>query len=297
MRKLAAREKRIIAYFVVFLAVIAWDVWRRSWTPTAFLDTRHYSIQSSATQRQTEETGIALEVLHDGYVRLLTDIGQTVPGHDRLRVKLFGSRDEFRFCNRVRGWEEGFYRGKCSYQYYSTEAVNPYDSAMHESVHQLNTEAAGLSLPRWLEEGLACYMAAGRIVSNRLNLGDVDTNTYPVWWLEEFGETGDLEADKANGSVIPLKTILADKGGPSMDEAFNRYYVHWWSLVHFLVHADGGRHRGLVSEVVEGKDGAGRAIGDIAALEAAWYSHTLALKKSVAGRATPATVLGRTAKR
>jgi hypothetical protein len=291
MRRLEAREKRIVLYFAVFLAVLAWDIRRRWWTPTAFLETPHFTIRSSATQRQTEETGTALEILHEGYARLLGELGQVVPEHARLKVRLFGSRDEFRFCNRIRGWEEGFYRAGCSYQYYAPDAVNPYDSAMHEAAHQLNAEATRLSLPRWLEEGFACYLAASRIVSNRLSVGEVDTNTYPVWWLEEFGTSGNLEADKQNGSAIPLNAILTGKGGPSMREAFNQYYVHWWSLTHFLLHGDGGRHRHLVASILADKDAASRLNKDIVALEPAWYAHTLGLKRSIAGRATPAPLL------
>lgn len=297
MRKLNASGKRIVVYFAILLAVLAWDIRRRWWTPSVFVDTAHFSIQSSATEWQTEETAIALEILREGYARALADLGRTVVKHERLRVKLFRDRDEFRFCNRVRGWEEGFYRGRCSYQYYSTEMVNVYHSAMHESVHQLNKEGANLSVPQWLEEGLACYLSASRIVTNRLSLGDIDTNTYPVWWLDQFGRSGDLETDKVDGSVIPLKVILAGKGGPDMDEAFNLYYLHWWSLVHFLLHAEQGRHRCLVARSLTGKEDGEAVAGEIAALEMSWYAHTLALKKSVAGRATPAPVLGTKSRR
>ena len=114
MRQLTARTKRMVAYFAILLAVLAWDAWRRRWTPTAFANTEHFAVRSSATARQTDETGMALEILHDGYIRLLADLGKAVPSHDRLRVKLFGSREEFRRCNRIRGWAEGFYRLGCS---------------------------------------------------------------------------------------------------------------------------------------------------------------------------------------
>lgn len=52
---------------------------------------------------------------------------------------------------------------------------------LHESVHQLNQEVARLDLEKWLDEGLAEYFSTSRFISNRLAVGRVDLNTYPVW--------------------------------------------------------------------------------------------------------------------
>ena len=74
---------------------------------------------------------------------------------------------------------------------------------------------ARLALEKWLEEGLAEYFSTSRLVSNRLALGRIDSNTYPVWWIEELATTPDLAANIRNGSVIPLRSIITNSAPKS----------------------------------------------------------------------------------
>lgn len=118
-----------------------------------------------------------------------------------------------------------------------------------------------------------------------------DTNTYPVWWLCEFGRTGDLEQDKRNGSVIPLEAVLSGRGGPDMDREFNLYYVHWWSLTHYLLHSQEAPHSGRVAGILAGRKDSGGTADDIAVLERFWYGHTQAIKQATKGHASPPPIL------
>ena len=160
---------------------------------------------------------------------------------------------------------------------------------MHEATHQLNDAAARLRLPQWLEEGLACYVSTSRSVGNSLHLGDIDTNTYPVWWLDSLALSGDLDADKKHGSIIPLRAIFSGQGGPSMNRRFNLYYLHWWSLTHFLMHYENGQYKASLGRLIA--DGGGlsafeKDIGPIETLERQWYGYLAELQKQ-ASRATP----------
>ena len=105
---------------------------------------------------------------------------------------------------------------------------------LHEAVHQLNTEVAHIDLEKWLEEGLAEYFSTSRFKDNQLLLGHPDLNTYPVWWLDEIAADPDLAKNIQNGSVIPLRAIIANHGGPRMGSHFNLYYLHWWTLTHYI---------------------------------------------------------------
>src|SRR4029078_11529832 len=100
---------------------------------------------------------------------------------------------------------------------------------LHESVHQLNHEVAHLKLEKWLEEGLADYFATSRLNTNELVVGRIDPNNYPVWWMDTFGTSCRLSDNIRNGSVIPLRSIITNRGGPSMRRHFNLYYLHWWT--------------------------------------------------------------------
>jgi len=289
MRRLTGREKRLSAYLGVFFAVVGWDALRRRWSPDITITTEHYTIYSTATVEQTREIGDIGEALYGSYVEFLKQVKRTPQSHGKLKMKLFKDRDEFRFCNRVSGWAEAFYRKPYCCQYYSAEEANPYHWMVHEATHQLNAEVAGLSLAKWLEEGIADYFGTSRIISNRLALGQIDTNTYPVWWLNILATSGNLDTDKANMSVIPLRSIISGSGGPDIDEFFNLYYLHWWSLTHFLMHYEDGRYRNGAIQLIGGDSDVGafeRHIGNIEDVEREWYQYVLDLKRKLCGLST-----------
>jgi hypothetical protein len=117
---------------------------------------------------------------------------------------------------------EAFYREPYCRAYFSASEVNPYHWMLHESVHQLNHEMAHLKLEKWLEEGLADYFSTSRIESNELAVGRIDSNTYQVWWIDELATSPDLSGNIRNGSVIPLRAIITNHGGPGMN-------MHRWA--------------------------------------------------------------------
>ena len=274
----------MLTYFAVFLLVLGWDFNRRRWTPQHTVVTEHYTVYSTATRSQTEEIAAVAEILYAAYKAFLSEFHVTPSGAESLKMKLFKDRDEFRFCNRARGWAEAFYRRPYCYQYYSAGEVNPYHWMLHEATHQLNEEVAGFHLAKWLDEGIADYFGTSLIVSNRLCLGKVDANTYPVWWIDTLATTGDLEADKRNVSIIPLRMIISDSGVPDIDKYFNLYYLHWWSLMHFLFEFEKGKYRKGVALLFSSDCGPAdfeKYIGNIEVIEREWYSYVLALKREI----------------
>ena len=285
MRKLGRREKCLLVVLAICLAVAAWFYMPRPWSPTVAVETEHYIIRSSATEEQTREIGRVAETVYSGYRELMENLQRPVQAHGKLGIKLFKDRREFRRCNGVRDWAEAFYRPPYCYQYYSADEANPYHWMMHEATHQLNDVAAHLPLPLWLNEGIACYVCTSRIADGSLHLGDIDANTYPVWWLGSMKLSGDLDTDKKKGSIIPLRAILSGQGGPSMNWHFNLYYLHWWSFTHFLLHHENGMHRAGLSRLLA--EGVGlpaleKHIGPIESVEQQWYGYLVDLRKKLA---------------
>lgn len=45
--------------------------------------------------------------------------------------------------------------------------------------------------------------------------------------------------------MIPLRSIITNRGGPSMSSHFNLYYLHWWTLTHFIFESPQYRERAL----------------------------------------------------
>jgi len=239
-----ARELRMLSYLLVAIGIAAWKFIPRPWHPTLTKTTSHHIIYSTATTQQTEDIAHALELLHVAYSNRLGNLPHYKRQPQLLKVKLFRDRAEFRRINPGLGWAEAYYLEPYCRAYYSAEEINPYHWMLHESVHQLNHEVAQLKLEKWLEEGLAEYFSTSQPRDNELLVGRIDPNTYPVWWIDEIATSPSLEANIGNGSVIPLHKIIANRGGPSMNQHFNLYYLHWWTLTHFVFEHPKYRERG-----------------------------------------------------
>src|SRR5258705_654780 len=143
---------------------------------------------------------------------------------------------------------------------------------LHEAVHQLNSEVAHLELVKWLEEGLAEYFSTSQFIRGKLLVGKIDPNTYPVWWNEIIATTPDLATNLQNGSVIPLRSIISGIGGPSMRRNVNLYYLHWWTLTHFLFETP--KYREPAFALINdggGIDAFTRHIGDIELVQGEWH--------------------------
>lgn len=244
----------------------------------------HHLIYSTATRQQTEDTAHALTLLHDAYSNRLGTLASFEREHPRLQVKLFKDRAEFRRINPNLGWAEAFYRAPYCRAYFSDREINPYHWMLHESVHQLNREVAHLRLEKWLEEGLAEYFSTSRLGQNQLEIGRVDPNTYPVWWIDELATSEELAENLRNGSVIPLRAIITNHGGPSLNSQFNLYYLHWWTLTHFLFENPRCREHAL--ELVQrggGVEAFEQILGPVDKVQAEWHSYVRHLKASLSG--------------
>ncbi|WP_460830768.1 hypothetical protein [Lysobacter humi (ex Lee et al. 2017)] len=240
------------------------------------VDTAHYVIFSTATPEQTQRVARAVEHLHEAYVGLFP----VEPAYARgLELVLYRDRREFQRSSGSRmPWAEAYYLRPRSHAYFG-EGDNPYHWMLHEATHQLMRQASGFAPRRWFDEGIATYFGTSLIDDRGLQPGRIDTATYPVWWLRDHRLSGDLAKDLRSGAVIPLRAVLTNTG-PDFSTAFNRYYVQYWSLVHFLMHADGGRHAQAFRRLVARGgtvDEFERLIGPVEAIERDWYAYLVAL--------------------
>jgi hypothetical protein len=282
MIKLTKREKGLLICLAALGSVYLADFIYRYWSPDIVKETEHFQIYSSATAEQTDEIAEVAEILYTGYGQLMTKLQQQVKPHSKLKVKLFRDRDEFQRCNRIRNGPESFYRKPYSYQYYSADEANPYHWMVHEATHQLNVEAAGLKPAQWLDEGIASYVSTSQIVDGSFSFGQIDPNTYPTWWFGSMSLTGNLDMDKKIDSVVPLRAIITGQGGPGVNKWVNLYYLHWWSLAHFLFHYEDSKYVPGLSRLIE--EGGSlpafeKYIGPVDQIEQQWYEYTIDLRK------------------
>jgi hypothetical protein len=281
--KLKGRETRMLFYLLVVLGVAAWRFIPRPWHPSLKLEKTHHLIVSSATGQQTQEIAHALDLLYSAYSNRFGNVTGFQRAHPRLQVKLFKDRPEFRRINPGLGWAEAFYRKPYCRAYFSAEEKNPYHWMLHESVHQLNHEVAHLKLEKWLEEGLADYFATSQLGTNELVVGRIDPDTYPVWWSDTLATSADLAENIRNGSVIPLRSIITNRGGPGMGGHFNLYYLHWWTLTHFLFESPEYRDRALkLAQKGGGLADFEQIIGPVERVQNEWHSYVRRLKTTLA---------------
>jgi len=279
-----ARETRMLVYLAILGAIAAWKFVPRPWHPAIMLETRHHLIFSTGTLQQTDETAHTLELLYQAYSNRLSSLETFQGVHPKLKIKLFKDRAEFRWINPNLGWAEAFYREPYCRAYFSSAEINPYHWMLHESVHQLNREVAHLKLEKWLEEGLAEFFSTSRLTSNGLALGQIDPNTYPVWWIDELATTPDLGENIRNGSVIPLRAIITNRGGPSLNSQFNLYYLHWWTLTHFLFESPRCREHAL--ELVRrggSLEAFEQTLGPVGQVQVEWHNYVRHLKGALSG--------------
>jgi hypothetical protein len=282
--RLKARETRLLIYLLVLLGVVAWKFIPRPWHASLTLETPHYIICSTATPAQTQDTARSMELLYNAYSNRFGSLPQFQPAHPKLRVKLFKDRDELRQVNPGMGWAEAFYREPYCLAYYSANEINPFHWMLHEATHQLNHEVAHLKLEHWLQEGLAEYFSTSRLTPAGLAVGRIDPNTYPVWWMDLIATSPDLAENLRNGSVIPLRCIITDRGGPSLNSHFNLYYLHWWTLTHFVFESP--EHRDHALALVQrggGLDAFEQIIGPVETVQPEWHAYVRRLKAALAG--------------
>lgn len=273
---------RLRVLTAILIAVLIGELCYRHWRPSVEIATEHYVIYSTAAPEQTRRVGAVMEQLHAAYRKVFASFPQVGREHSKLKLKLFKNRDEFRRCNRGVGWAEGFYLNPYCHGYYGTKESNPVHWMVHEAVHQLNEEVAGFKLAKWAEEGVATFFSTSIFDKDGCRLGDLDRNTYPLWWVEDMTLSGDIQKDIADKKIIPLRAIISNRGGPSLDEQFNLYYIHWWSLTHYLFHYDGAKYRSRCLELIrEGADleSFEKHIGLTERVQGEWYSHLQGLQR------------------
>jgi hypothetical protein len=283
-RRFNWRRARWVIYFLVILGVAVWRFAPHPWKPTLTVETPHYLIASTASRDQTEQVGRVVEILYSAYSNRFSTLPTFRHEHPKLKLLLYKDRREMRWVNPGLGWAEAFYREPYCRAYYSASEVNPYHWMLHEATHQLNHEVAQLHLAKWLEEGLAEYFSTSRIQNGQLMPGRIDRNTYPVWWMDEMATGTNLAASLTNGSFIPLQVIVTGHGGPGMNSEFNLYYLHWWTLTHFLFESPKYREQALLLAQRGGRvDAFEQTIGPVSIIQPQWYRHVQLIKSALNG--------------
>lgn len=251
------------------------------------LDTAHYRIASTATAEQTARIGAASEQLYAAYRAFFAETAPIAPTSARLSLVLYRDQQEFKAHNRSQPWAEAYYRPPSCHAYYAEGRRNPYHWMLHEATHQLSREVARFPKVRWVDEGLATYFGTSRLTQGRLQPGQIDRDTYPLWWLPHLALSGDLQADLRARRLIPLRDVIAGTG-PDISGYVNIYYLQFWSLTHFLFHYDGGRYAAGYHALIQrggSLEDFEALIGPVEQVQNEWYDYLRAFTRPNAAAA------------
>jgi hypothetical protein len=236
--------------------------------------TANYQVTSWATVEQTTQVGSTAEALLRAYLEFFKLDDKAIP-KGGLQLTLYRDRAQFKAKHPQPAWAEAIYTQGVSYAYFDPKP-NGAHWMLHEATHQLNEQVAHLPKAKWVNEGLASYFGASRLEDFTLVPGQFEARAYPVWWLGQLAPSGDAAMDFASGRVVPLRALVTGTGGPSIATHVNQWYLGYWSLTHFLLHAEKGKYAGAYRELLKTPATLAdfeRLIGPVDAVQAEWYRY------------------------
>ena len=212
----------------------------------AVFQSRHYLIHTDLTRAEAVPLGLHLDAVHGDFSRRFRGF----PGPEStapLPVYLFRHAADYHRYLAGRGVHADhsggmFFQGGVQGDALATW-VTGRDPAVtlrvlqHEGFHQFAAARLG-RLPHWVNEGLAQYYEDAPLVDGRLFVGELDAD-----------RLAGLRAALLAGEAWPLPAMLASEGSTWIDllhrdpERSRTLYAQSWSLVYFLIHAEGGRYR------------------------------------------------------
>jgi len=150
----------------------------------------------------------------------------------------------------------------------------------HEGLHQVAYQRIHNNLPQWVNEGLAEYFQYSMVTSRGLEAG-----------LSAPGALLRVQEAIESRSYIPIHDLLYVTNRDwnervTSGEGASLQYDQAWSVVHFLVHADGGKYERLLLQFLQecgtGKNAkqATEAVfsTDLQTMERAWVSYVKSLR-------------------
>lgn len=175
-------KKRLLIDLLLVAAVFGGYFWYTHWTPAHKLESEHYSALSNVSIEETHGALSRAETLYQAYTAFW-DV-KARPTDNKLLLKIYSSRKEFKRANPLPGWAEAIYREPYCHQYIEVKSENkPYHWMVHEATHQLNNEVSQFKLPQWAEEGIACYFSTSRMDAFEENIGPYQL-IEPKWYQQ-----------------------------------------------------------------------------------------------------------------
>lgn len=262
----------------------------RWWDQAASGQAGYYWIKTDLPREEARKLAVHLNRLYEAFHARLGSLPQRTQEH--LNVFIFASREDYqttlaeRFGINASGTGGMFFvnseGGALAFWTGDLPERRVLHVLQHEAFHQFAYSRFGGDLPIWVNEGLAEFFGEAVLVGPTLVIGQSNERI-----IDAVREAVQDE------SHLPFSVMLS-MDPQSWSMAIHRgearlQYHQAWSMVHFLIHAEGGRYVGaferylrLLNNAVPSEDAFRRAFetDNIDAFEARWKAYALEAKPS-----------------
>ena len=247
------------------------------------VETEHYHVRTDVGRQFTELVGQHMEAIYKAYTSRFG--GYKLKVHEKFVVRVFARQADYNAAvpDKLRGSAGGFISADKMLLSYKESRTDEevFRTLYHEGFHQFLYSSIAQECPLWVNEGLAEYFSEATWNGRRFTTGQVPVQRLHV-----------VQSALKAGKHIPLEVLFrtdSDQWFRNIRAARTRaslQYCEAWSVVHFLIHASGGRHRprllDYLRRISEGMDH-GRAFeksfgSDVKSFERAWADYVMELK-------------------
>jgi hypothetical protein len=221
----------LCAVVAVFLTV--WAARARAADLTRY-DSKYYIVYTDVDPETAREAVLRMTHMADEYHDRTRSFAGTLRA--KFPFYLYRSPDDYYAAGGSRGSAGVFIGssdGSGKLMAIAGQRITPYTwhTVQHEGFHQFAHAVIGGHIPTWLNEGLAEYFGEGLFTGDGFVTGVV-----PPWRLSR------LKAEISGGRLMPIRGIMAVTPQEWSAQLTIENYDQVWSMVHFLVHADGGKY-------------------------------------------------------
>ena len=255
--------------------------------------TKHWTLRTDLKPNEAHEAGRLLDAVYEAYRNGLSMLPKKVD--DRMEAWVFLSKEDYNATvqSRTRG-DSGvvesssgmFFTDRSGLQITAVTVADSWRSfertAKHEAFHQFAHTRFTTRLPQWVNEGLAEYFEHTTYINGAIVTGQVGKN--------ELQRLQQLIRSNAYFPFIEMMRMTNNQWGQGIKgPRGSDQYLQAWSMVHFLIHGDGGSHAGqfdqfllLMAEGMNDEEAFVKAFGtgELQAFDRAWANHVMTLVPS-----------------
>ena len=234
-KTLSLRCARVTAVLFALLLAQAPEPCRAAEKLTKY-STKYYILHTDLDKDMTRQAVVRITAMAEEYYNRTKSFAGRI--NTRFPLFLYKNRDDYLRHPGVVAGSSGIYNGR------SLVAAAPrpggsWRVVQHEGFHQFAHKMIKGRLPTWLNEGLADYFGVGVWTGDGLVVGVIPQ-----------GSLMRVRSMIKNQKLMPLAKMLDMDQRDWNSQLKSQNYLQAWSMVHFLVHADGGKYQKALSSYI-----------------------------------------------